>query len=79
MHEEKQIHANPAGSHATTPYVSQYAQVKRKTAGPSPQHIAPNRAAPKSDIKKGPLRTSKQDPRLLEKQFLAKKRRKCLQ
>jgi hypothetical protein len=75
MHEEKKTQATTAGSRATTPYVSPYAQVTRKTAGPSPQHIAPNKAAPKTDVTEGPLRTNKQDPRHLEMQFRVKKKK----
>jgi hypothetical protein len=61
--------------HATTPYVSQYTQVTRKTAGPSALHTASNKAAPKVDITKGPLMTNKQGPRHLEMQFLVKKKK----
>jgi hypothetical protein len=70
MHEEKKTQATTAGSRATTPYVSQDAEISWKTAESCTLHTAPDKAAPKGDIRKGPLMTNKQDQDL-EMQFLA--------
>jgi hypothetical protein len=74
MHEKKKIEATTAGSRATTPYVSQDAEISWKTAESCPLHTAPDKAAPKGDIRKGPLMTNKQDQDL-KMQFLARQKK----
>jgi hypothetical protein len=63
---------NTAGSRATTPYVSPYAQRSRKTAGPSPVHTAPNKAAPMTET---PPMTMEADLKQLIMKSLAKKKK----
>jgi hypothetical protein len=74
MHEEKKTQATTAGSRATTPYVSQHAEISWKTAESCPLHTAPDKAAPERDVTKGPLMTNKQDQDL-ETHFLAKQKK----
>jgi hypothetical protein len=56
-------------------YVSPYAQIRRKTAGPSPVHTAPNKPAPTANTTKRLLVNNEKDLRHLETQFFINKKK----